>query len=188
MVDRLSGLVTEVHKSGIQVNTSVERNCRHSPAAARHGDRNCRDHDRNRCHVERDCRHVEGAREDDHGSGRRRGPVGHARRKRSGRFDAHGEHHAPCHGGRGLHQRQAFRAERKGREHQPGRHDHHEGCRPDEPAFLERRYRSRKGRRIRPRVCGRGDRDSPSGRSDSGCELRHRADGQGDPDRPSRPV
>ena len=114
--------------------------------------------------------------------------IGGARGQRAGRPHAHGRHHAAGRWSRRLDQRQARRAQRKGGQHQPGRHDHHQGRRPDQPALAQRRHRSREGRRIRPRLRRRRDRDPPPRRPDRRGDLRHRADGQGNPVGRRRPA
>ncbi len=181
MVERLSTLMGEVQRSGMQVNTSVNEiaaTAKQQQATASEIAATTTEIGATSKEISATSKELVKTMNEVSDGGR---AIGHARGQRAGRPDAHGGDHAPGHGRRRLDQRQAGRAQREGRQHQPGGHDHHQGGRSDEPAVAQRGDRSREGRRVRPRLCGRGDRDPPPGRPDRGGDLRHRADGQGNP-------
>ena len=171
MAGRLSGLLSDVHRSGIQVNTSVneiaasareqEATATEVAAATTEIAATSREIAATSQELVRTMSEVFSAAEESAALAGQ-GQAGLTRMEATMRqvMDAVG-----------LDQRQAGRDQREGRQHQPGGDHHHQGGRPDEPAVDQRGDRGGEGRRVRPRLRGGGPRDPPPGRPDGGGDL-----------------
>ena len=188
MAGRLSGLLSDVHRSGIQVNTSVNE----IAASAREQEATATEVAAATTEIAATSREIAATSQElvrtmsevftaaeESAALAGQGQAGLTRMEATMRqvMDASSSINT-----------QARRAQREGRQHQPRRHHHHQGGRPDQPAVAQRGHRSREGRRVRPRLRGGGHRDPPPRRPDGGGDLRHRPDGEGDPVGGRRPA
>ena len=137
MVEQLSSLVGEVHRSGIQVNTRSTKS-RHGEGASGDRQRDRGDHHRT-APLEGDFGHLQSYQNHDGGRGRRRrmrhaGGAGQS----ASRMEQTMRHVMEAAGSITPN----WRCSTKSRQHQSGGHDYYEGGGSDQPALAQRGIRS----------------------------------------------
>ena len=166
LADDLSGLVGQVQRSGIQVNTTATE----IAATAKEQQSTAHEIAATTAEIGATSKEISATskgtgQDDERSQPGRRGDRQPGRQRPDG-HRPHGSHHAPDHGGLRLDHRQTRGAERKDHQHQLRRHHHHQSRRPNQPAVAQRGHRGRESRRIRPGLCRGGDGNPPSGRPD----------------------